>query len=426
MQAPGRMESVARYILKSYFDEYVTGLDSNIDCSKLPITLRNLKLKGKRIQEDMDENGESPFEFSDGQIGVVQLAVSWRGVIQINLSDIILNLRFSPFKAIKKAFGPAEEKEDNEDDLINQVPMDIQEKLAAMAPQNRYPQNALQPSTCPPPVQLPQARFCADHNSTEKRKKGDRRPFTCQSCNNRLETTYVDCKLCPVCADKENRCVCCGAPAVAAGANTSAPSAPAGPEASMNTVCRGLQAPQPTPQPLRDTHLGPQQTPTPVFCSKHGTSEQRRKAEPRSHECQKCRGSIQTNYANLAYCPGCSQQISKCMICGASKDGARSDEGHGPQENGNIPEIRDFHLSDRERDLPPPPPRIERPSDGPHRTTSQRTDQTWAPPSAKQASYGPTGYRDSPQGGSWQVGRDPGRSSMEAIPPAPPYHGGHR
>jgi len=97
------MESVARYILKSYFDEYVTGLDSNIDCSKLPITLRNLKLKGKRIQEDMDENGESPFEFSDGQIGVVQLAVSWRGVIQINLSDIILNLRFSPFKAIKKS-----------------------------------------------------------------------------------------------------------------------------------------------------------------------------------------------------------------------------------------------------------------------------------------------------------------------------------
>jgi len=60
----------------------------------------------------------------------------------------------------------------------------------------------------------------------------------------------------------------------------------------------------------------------PRYCSKHGTSEQRVKIEPRMVECASCHTTVQTNYSEFTLCPACSEREQKCMLCGCSAPNA--------------------------------------------------------------------------------------------------------
>merc|ERR1719221_2569512 len=54
----------------------------------------------------------------------------------------------------------------------------------------------------------------------------------------------------------------------------------------------------------------------PRFCNRHKTSDCRAKVDERSAECQGCRVTVQTTYANFSFCAPCSEREESCMICG--------------------------------------------------------------------------------------------------------------
>jgi len=54
------------------------------------------------------------------------------------------------------------------------------------------------------------------------------------------------------------------------------------------------------------------------FCADHDCSAKRPKQEASLQVCQGCSVTLNTNYSTLAFCPGCSNQRSACLICGAS------------------------------------------------------------------------------------------------------------
>lgn len=332
------MESILKHVLKSYFDEYVEGLDRNIDCSELPVNIRNLKIKDKRIREEMED---SAFEFTDGTIGRVQMHMSWRGQLEVLADNIVLKFTFYPMKAMKKALLPEawqekaeeeeEEKEDKEDDEENQVPLDIQRRLATPPPQaasqlGQLGARGLQPQL---PLQRPvQPRFCSAHQTSEKRPKVEPHTFECESCRMQLQTNYAEAKLCPACSEKDGRCMCCGAPAPPPGAVPSV------------LAREGTPTGMPTPAMMQQT---------PLFCQRHSTSECRPKVDPQERECKSCQAKLQTNYAEFSICPACSRRDNRCLICGASVDQSPATAVHSTS-------------SVATQELPPPPPCASCPS----------------------------------------------------------------
>jgi hypothetical protein len=79
------------------------------------------------------------------------------------------------------------------------------------------------------------------------------------------------------------------------------------------------------PTPARAAHLPPlpqlqrlAPSLTAKYCGLHQRSEQRTKTEPRIRECVACRVAIETNYAEMALCPPCSNNHDRCMVCGTS------------------------------------------------------------------------------------------------------------
>mmetsp|Transcript_11313 Transcript_11313/g.25755 ORF Transcript_11313/g.25755 Transcript_11313/m.25755 type:complete len:327 (-) Transcript_11313:36-1016(-) len=201
------MESAIKYLLKTYFEEYVLGLD-NLDTSKLPVTISNLTLKEAKIKEDMEQDCDSPLQFIDGTIGKVQFRpVSLFGQIQVVASDVVLNMHFNPIKAVQRAMKPAV---DDETDLQNQVPMDVHEKLAAMHSVQAV-QAALQTkqdSAASPMTGAPN-HFCALHKLPEKRLQGVFRRALCSSCGMVQGTHYTEFTYCEPCAAKLGRCMIC-------------------------------------------------------------------------------------------------------------------------------------------------------------------------------------------------------------------------
>jgi len=61
--------------------------------------------------------------------------------------------------------------------------------------------------------------------------------------------------------------------------------------------------------------------PRPLFCSAHGTSEQRAKSAPRDRVCEHCQLLLQTNYDQFTLCPYCSAAGHLCTICGSQAAG---------------------------------------------------------------------------------------------------------
>jgi len=206
------MESFLRSILKRYFEGYVEGLDRTIDCSRFPVNIQGLKIKEQRFRQELDG---SAFEFIEGTIGCVQLNMSWAGSLEVLVSDVRMNFNFYPVTAMKnmlmcsaeeaqeeKSDGEQQSSADQEDDEENLVPMDVLQQLNAAT---------MPPQPPPPPFKSP--RFCMLHGSSDKRDKGDLHSYECEGCRTVLQTTYVQSRFCPFCSNKENRCLCCGAPA---------------------------------------------------------------------------------------------------------------------------------------------------------------------------------------------------------------------
>jgi len=70
-----------------------------------------------------------------------------------------------------------------------------------------------------------------------------------------------------------------------------------------------------TTAPSKETHGNPK------YCSKHNTTEKRKKCAPEKKACTKCHNKIQTNYAEFSLCPHCSEKDHRCMCCGAQAEG---------------------------------------------------------------------------------------------------------
>ena len=63
------MESIWRHVLKGVFDEFMSGLDDNIEFSNSMVKLWDLKLKEDKVHEVFAEAYTSPVEFTAGTIG---------------------------------------------------------------------------------------------------------------------------------------------------------------------------------------------------------------------------------------------------------------------------------------------------------------------------------------------------------------------
>lgn len=180
------MEAALRKVLQEQFGDYAVGLD-RVDCSRMPIVLNNLKLKDKAINEAMED---TPFDFSDGVIGQISITPGWMGGIEVKASNIALNIAFNPMKAMRNAMKP-EEKDEEEEYYYERV-----QRVVPQAPA--------------PPVA---PRFCCNHDSSEKRTKGEPRERECKNCRVSLQTSYTEFTLCPPCSEKERSCMICGASA---------------------------------------------------------------------------------------------------------------------------------------------------------------------------------------------------------------------
>lgn len=183
------MQDALASLLHTTFGEYVEGLH-NLDTSKFPLTLRDLKLKPNKIQEELDEDGAFPFDITDGRIGSISVNPGWMGTVEVVASGIVLNFAFSPMKAMKAAMkGPEQE-------------------------QQHYEARAGPP---PAPAAPVAPRYCSQHSTSEHRTKVEPRFRECSSCRLRVQTNYEDFTLCPPCSDKEHRCMLCGKNAPQAG-----------------------------------------------------------------------------------------------------------------------------------------------------------------------------------------------------------------
>jgi len=202
------------------------------------------------------------------------------------------------------------------------------------------------------------ARYCGAHNSTSKRGKVDPRYQECSACKLQIQTNYAEFTLCPKCSDRQDRCMICGVachgtpsvtpleakprsfmPHNGSGVGNSpkpddqSPLAGAGDGAAshmaqapgMGTACStklpaaGVGGP---PTQAAASPPPPPQVPAPSmaakYCTSHNRTEKRPKTEPRFCECSSCHVQIQTNYADFAMCPPCSDKHNRCMICGTS------------------------------------------------------------------------------------------------------------
>merc|ERR1712147_70479 len=122
------------------------------------------------------------------------MKMSWLGQIEISASNVVLNLNFTPLKALKAALLP----ESTEDEGYAHSMKDL-----------RTPEHwtSILGGKASPPQVLP--RFCVEHRKRHARKLAEARASNCARCRVRLQTNYVECTLCTNCSARENMCLIC-------------------------------------------------------------------------------------------------------------------------------------------------------------------------------------------------------------------------
>lgn len=197
------MESALRMILESTFGEFVENLN-NIDASSFPLTLKGLKLKEKRIQEELDEDGGFPFDITAGRIGSVTVSPGWLGDVEVVANNIVLNFSFNAMKAMRKAMKTDQDGAEEEEQMHAPPPAGIYAQRGAPM------QPAMQLAPVPP-------RYCSKHSTSEQRTKVEPRMVECTKCHLKVQTNYLEFALCPQCSDHDQRCMLCGGSAPNAG-----------------------------------------------------------------------------------------------------------------------------------------------------------------------------------------------------------------
>jgi hypothetical protein len=104
-------------------------------------------------------------------------------------------------------------------------------------------------------------------------------------------------------------------------------------------------APPPTAH-SKETHGNPK------YCSRHNTSDKRKKCAPEKKACTKCHNKIQTNYAEFSLCPHCSNSDNRCMCCGAPSEGAEAKAAKG-ERHGNPRYCAEHNKSERRKKCAP-------------------------------------------------------------------------
>lgn len=178
------METALRAAMKHVLDDFVVGLDK-ADTSQFPVVLRDLQLRPKRVNEELED---TPFTLSNGRVGMVKINPGWSGDVDVEASGIKLNLGFSAMKAARLAMTPGA-PEYNTDQIF------MTGNYAPVMPD---------PASVPP-------RYCTLHNTSDKRKKTAARNCECKSCGITFMSTYAEVVLCSSCSDQEKRCIICGA-----------------------------------------------------------------------------------------------------------------------------------------------------------------------------------------------------------------------
>lgn len=291
------MESVFRHILKSLFDEFVTGLDENVEFSKSMLNLWDLKVKENKVHEIFADFTGAPVEFSTGRIDAMQLKMSLYGEIECVLSNVVLNLAFTPLKALKQAILPEPAQPDG---IVLRIPHDLRREAHWNAVLGGRQQ------ATPPPTSVP--RYCPAHGRKKLRPTTDVHETQCERCKVRLQTNFLHCTLCAPCSMRESRCLLCGESILRDG------------ETSMPTdgfayAMQDIRNPEYF-QKMLDGGPAPYQVP-PRFCRFHQRPERRTTGETRMTECMMCKARLQTNYEELSLCAPCSTQENGCMLCGA-------------------------------------------------------------------------------------------------------------
>jgi len=196
------MEAALRSLLESTFGDYVDGLQ-NTNGASFPLTMKDLRLKEKKIQEELDEDGGFPFDITDGRIGAIKVTPGWMGTVEIVATNIVLNFSFSPMKAMNQALKGDEDGSQEEQ---------------MHAPGRQHPAHPGMPMRASPVQAAPVApRYCTKHGSSEQRVKVEPRMVECTVCHTKVQTNYEEFTMCPQCSDREQRCMLCGEHAPTAG-----------------------------------------------------------------------------------------------------------------------------------------------------------------------------------------------------------------
>jgi len=97
-------------------------------------------------------------------------------------------------------------------------------------------------------------KYCAKHDSTEKRKKCKPQNLPCTQCGSVIQTNYKEFALCPTCSEKDHRCMCCGAPAIGAGPSPQ-PVAPSSPMSARQSTRGQSKSPAHQASPMSPMNL---------------------------------------------------------------------------------------------------------------------------------------------------------------------------
>lgn len=263
-----------RSILKEALGEYVKGNAlQKTDFSSFPLVLRDLQLNEKKVQEEFDEFNDSAIQLTCGKIGSIKVTPSWMGTVEVVATNIELSLSFSPTQALKNQMKPQQADDqfekydtapppncaprfcpshDTSDKRVKGDPVSRDCKACGITLTSSYKdfrlcppcsekeqkcmicaahapkQTSVQPAAPPAPPPNCPPRFCCEHDSSDKRVKGNPVSRDCKACGITLQSSYKDFQLCPPCSEHEQKCMICGCRAPKTGSYM--PEAPQGQE----------------------------------------------------------------------------------------------------------------------------------------------------------------------------------------------------
>lgn len=212
------MDSIVRNFLQQVLGEILV-LDADSINSTLPLKLKDLKMREKNIQDLLDEDSFFPFDITDGRIGSLSLTPGFFGTLEVAVTGIVVNLSFSPMKAMRAAMAPSPSgsSSDSEDGNVgghsNRTATASARRHGGGSiqgpPQRQWRQPAWQP-VAPAPVP---PRYCEEHGHSDKRSKVEPRFKECRGCRLKIQTNYAEFAYCPPCSERERRCMLCGSAA---------------------------------------------------------------------------------------------------------------------------------------------------------------------------------------------------------------------